>query len=1202
MLKEIFLFELTYRLKRPVTWVYTGILFSLAFALMALMGADLESVSVEMGGSGGIVFINSPFVINMIISQLTLLCIFITAAIMHNPIYKDFQYKTHELFFTKPVSRFQYIAGRFCGAFVVCIMVFTAAGIGVAIATFMPWMNKEMLGPFMPAAYVQTYAYLVIPNLLITGTIFFAIASYTRNSMAAQITAVLFFVGYVIAGSLQAEIENKFISSMVDPFGMRASQYVTEYWSASEKNALSVPLTGFFLYNRLLWLGLTLLFLGVFLKTFSFKAQAPSFNFLNKNKSQVSESAPGKAVYSPAQRSFTPIGYLRIMFSQIKLEYFSSVKSIPFLIIVAFGILLLYISLSLSGSMFGTNTHPVTYMMLSSLSSQKLILGIITIFYAGEFIWNERKHKIDQLVDVTPIPDWLLFASKFFTIALLQITILTVSIICGIAKQISEGYYHFEIGLYITEIFGLWMIDYLLLIVFVMFLQVMVNNKFLGYFVSALLLVLFTFFSQLGLEHPMWEFRSDLGYTYSDMNGYGHFLGPFAWYKIYWSGFALLLLFLALIFIVRGKDNWFKSRMKLAYRKASNPPFYSFAAGALLVFAASGSWVFYNQNVLIEYVPGVEQTRRVVNYENQYRKYKEMLHPRITSVKVELDIFPEERSYNAKGKYLLENKNDFPVDSFIVNASDLNKKTFIAMSKEAEIVLEDKDMDMVMYRFKEPLKPGETFEMAFLIKKVSKGFAGGSSVVYNGTFLNNSIFPSLGYQEGAELKDKDTRRKFGLADNERMPSINDEKARMNNYISSDADWVDFEATVSTSADQIAIAPGYLQKEWSEAGRRYFHFKMDSKILNFYSFNSARYEVLKDRWNNVSIEIFYHEGHEYNLDRMVKSIKSSLDYFTKNFSPYQHKQVRIIEFPRYSSFAQSFPNTIPYSESIGFIAKPKNEDDIDYVFYVTAHELAHQWWAHQIIGGNVQGSTMLSESMSQYGALMVMEKEYGKPYMRKFLEYESDEYLKSRSFERKKELPLMLNENQQYIHYNKGSIIFYAVREYLGEEKFNSFLQEFIRQKGFQQPPYTTSKEFVSLLREYTPDSLQYLITDMFEKIVLFDNNVVSAQYKKLPDGKFETTIKLEMKKTEADSTGKETEVRINDYVEIGIYDSEIKTAKPLGKEFYRKMHFINKKDQVIKIITAEKPVAVSLDPYMLLIDKKPVDNSILVEEAEKKPI
>src|SRR3546814_7935137 len=95
--------------------------------------------------------------------------------------------------------------------------------------------------------------------------------------------------------------------------------------------------------------------------------------------------------------------------------------------------------------------------------------------------------------------------------------------------------------------------------------------------------------------------------------------------------------------------------------------------------------------------------------------------------------------------------------------------------------------------------------------------------------------------------------------------------------------------------------------------------------------------------------------------MIESAKKSLDYYTREFSPYQFRQLRILEFPGYSTFAQAFAGTVPYSESIGFIADLRDEETIDYVFYVTAPEVAHQWWAHQVVGANVQGATLLSES-------------------------------------------------------------------------------------------------------------------------------------------------------------------------------------------------------------------------------------------------
>ena len=104
--------------------------------------------------------------------------------------------------------------------------------------------------------------------------------------------------------------------------------------------------------------------------------------------------------------------------------------------------------------------------------------------------------------------------------------------------------------------------------------------------------------------------------------------------------------------------------------------------------------------------------------------------------------------------------------------------------------------------------------------------------------------------------------------------------------------------------------------------------------------------------------------------------------------------------------------------------------------------------------------MLSETLAQYSALMLMKREYGEHQVRRFLRYELDRYLRGRGGELIEELPLMRVENQAYIHYSKGSLIFYRLREEIGEEALNRALANFIRDKAFQQPPYTTTLEML----------------------------------------------------------------------------------------------------------------------------------------------
>jgi ABC-2 type transport system permease protein len=423
---------------------------------------------------------------------------------------------------------------------------------------------------------------------------------------------------------------------------------------------------------------------------------------------------------------------------------------------------------------------------------------------------------------------------------------------------------------------------------------------------------------------------------------------------------------------------------------------------------------------------------------------------------------------------------------------------------------------------------------------------------------------------------------------------------MDTYLGGHSDWVDVQTVISTSDDQIAIAPGSLLREWQENGRRYFEYKLDHQSLNFYSFMSARYEVAREEWNGIKLEVYYDRQHPWNVPRMMNSLKKSLDYYTKNFGPYYHKEARIIEFPRVARFAQAFPGTMPYSESIGFIANINKPDDIDFVFYVVAHEMGHQWWAHQVIGANMEGATLLSETMAQYSALMVMEKEYGRDTMRKFLKYEMDNYLRSRGAERLKERPLLTVEaNQGYIHYRKGSVVLYYLKEMIGEEAVNRALRKVIQQYAYAQPPYPTSHALVDALQEQTPPQLQYLIKDLFEDITIFSNRTLDATAHPRADGKYDVTIKVEARKYKADAKGNETEVPINDYIDIGAFAKPAKDKK-YGDTLYREREHITQNSSIFTFVTASLPEKAGIDPFALLIDRVPDDNTKNVSVANGK--
>ena len=686
---------------------------------------------------------------------------------------------------------------------------------------------------------------------------------------------------------------------------------------------------------------------------------------------------------------------------------------------------------------------------------------------------------------------------------------------------------------------------------------------------------------------------------YSDMNGYGHFLGPFRWFQVYWGAAAVLLLVVARLFWVRGTDAAWRVRLRIA-RGRWTRPLTATAVAALGVFVAAGAWIFYNTNVLHPYRDEFAREDLNAQYEKLYKPLSAKPQPKVVASKLSVDIFPYEHHVRFNGALTLRNKAASAIPELYVNVMESARVNKLAGSIALAVAEERADLGWRRFTLARALQPGESMTLEYDLEYPRPGFgiAGASmAVVDNGTFLNSAYLPAIGYQERAELSEDRMRKKHGLGPRERMHDINDAPARLVNYISSDGDWIDLDVTVSTAPDQIALAPGYLQREWTVGGRRYFHYKMDVPILNFYAFLSARYAVKRDVWRgagkDVPVEIYYQPGHEYNLERMIEGVKDSLDYYTKNFSPYQHHQVRILEFPRYERFAQSFPNTIPYSESIGFIAKvdAKDPKDIDYPYYVTAHEVAHQWWAHQVIGANVQGATMMSETLAQYSALMVMKHKYGDAKMKRFLKYELDSYLVGRATERKEENPLFRNENQPYIHYRKGSLAMYALQDAIGEDAVNRALAAYIRKVAYQEPPYTISRELLAEYRAVTPPEYQYLIEDLFETITLYENRAVSASYRDKGGGRYEVTLKVSAKKMRSDKGGTQAEVPMDDWVDIGVLGAD---DKPL----YLKKHRIRSGESTFAIEVGEKPLRAGIDPVVKLIDRRPDDNTVAVTRAD----
>ncbi|WP_449403964.1 M1 family aminopeptidase [Flavobacterium aurantiibacter] len=1205
MFKTIYTFELKRFFRSFEVYVYSAIFFLFAFFLMADSLGYFDALSSTTTSNQ---FANSPLAINSAINGLSTFIYFLLPGIIGTVIYRDYRYNVHPVMYSYPFEKPAYFFGKFLSGFTISIIITLFIGIGIYLATILPFANPDLLGPQRFDAYWQAYLYFVLPNMFFYGVIVFVVVTITRNASVGFLTVLILIIGQSVVQSYASDAENRAIAAYLDPFGYEALSYYTQYWTVYERNNLALPFEGYIIYNRLLWLGISLLILGLIYRAFSFSQNGitlfkskKSERFTKENFSAILRvNLPEVTLDFSAKTTLNNI----LHFTGFELRYI--LKNWLFIVIFFVAVLFLFLVFFTLGVIFGTKTLPLTSTLLSGANVVNLFINALTFLFAGLLIHRGTISRMNLLVDSTPTSNFALVAPKFLALILMQAAVLFSVIIAGVGYQAINGFTDFELDKYFFHLYGIVWINLIIWACLALFVQSWVRNYLIGFFILLATSIVLTFLPSMGVEQIIFLFNEDPGYAYSNLDGYGATLPPYFLYKVYWLLLGSVLLLIGFGLYRRGISSNAKERLQ-NFKRTFTKPIAVACSLLFFSFIGLGGKIYYENNIREKRKTALEFEKEAVLWEKKYKKYENTQQPRIVEVNVNLEIYPETRDFVAKGKYYLKNKSGQPIDTLIIN---YQKGTTYTSAEKWQKISIDTVLNFDILKLEKALAPGDSLLFEFTMKnKPNTLFNSDSPILYNGTFINNGMFPSFGYNDGGEITDNDLRKKYNLPPKDRMPSPYDMKARQNTYISSDSDWIRFQATIGTAGDQIAIAPGYLQKQWKEKGRNYFHYKMDQKMLNFYAFNSGRYEVLRDKWNNVNIEIYYHKDHTYNLDRMVKGIKKGLDYYSANFSPYQHKQVRIIEFPETSGgFAQSFANTIPFSEGLGFVADVDDTDEnaVDYPFAITAHEVAHQWWAHQVIGANVQGATVLSESLSEYSSLKVLEHQYGKGQMRKFLKEALDSYLQGRAFESKKEQPLMFNENQQYIHYNKGSLVLYALSDYIGEAKFNAALKSFIQKKAYQEAPYTTAVEFVEEIDSITPDSLKYLINDMFREITTYSNSLENAKVEDLKNGKYRVTINFSVTKQYADGNGKErftnkagksitgtvrgkkvTSAPLADYIELGIFGKD-KTQKE--KALYLKKVKVDKISNTVSIIVNEKPTEVGIDPYNKLIDVNSTDN------------
>lgn len=1189
---EVFRFEAWYRLTRPATWLYAA----------ALIGMPILFFQTSAEGPRPV---NAPLSVASAVLIAGVVGFFVSAGLVGETSTRDARTNAHALFFTAPITKFEYLIGRYAGAFAVnLLLLLTCIPIGSLAGLVVPYADDGVIfAPFSWQPYVVPLLLIVVPTAFSTSALMYMAAVLSRRAITIYLSGIALFISYLWVMEQRFVADKPLVLALIDPMGMEPISQILDYWTPAEKNVNQLPITGLVFANRAVWIAVGIAALAFTWWRFRFEQQ-------ERGGARRRTTAPGESaepvldriaeVAVPVRattRRFGPatalaqLGALtaRTLADVMQNRLFLGLVFATALFVFAFG-------WEIGRNIFGTFTWPVASLMAGTVIALPFayVLTLLGVLFAGELVWREREARTHELLAAAPVAGWVPVVSVFLAVAALLVVLLAVAIVAGMGVQAAQGYYVFEPLLYLQFAYGVVLPRLLIFVALSICVHVLVDQKGVGNLAVVGLIAATFFASRFGIRHNLLIFAGSPGVIYSDMNRFGPFVGPYAAFMAYWGAWAFGLMLVATLFWVRGTSVRFRERAAYARQRLAVPAMARMVATAGALIVATGGFVFYNTNILNEYRSPSEAARHAGDYERRYQRHADAPLPRIVAAELRFDLLPEARAVRTRGTYTLVNDQAVPVESLHVQLRTGPLAGDYTFDRPATLVVDDTAQRYRIYRFAEPLAPGDTTRMTFTTSYGPRGFTNGTpatAVARNGAYFDRRWLPMIGYQRDAEIGDSATRVLAGLPPRppQAMPRQDDAEAlRWRNDIRTE-DRVAVDVVISTAPGQTAITPGRLVRAWDEGGRRLFHYRSDLPLPFGVALLSGEYAVREDRWRDVALKVLHHPAHDFNIDRVVASMKASLEYFSTHFGPYPFDELRVVEFPRYASFARAHPYTIAFSEGSALLTRV-HEGDIDRPFFVIAHETAHQWWGNELAGARVRGVGMLSETLAQYSALMVMETTFGEEAVRRFLDFELDSYLLGRGGDPRPEPPLVDVESQDHIYYRKGSLAMYTLRERIGAEAVNAALRRLLDRFRDAGPPFPTSRDLVAELRAATPDSLHGLFSDLFERVTFWGFKTDSARVERVAGGRFQVTLGVTAGRFQTDSAGVERELPLDELVEIGVYGPD-GDNNAYGKLLYLQPHRITSGSHRLVITVDEEPGRAGIDPRWRFIQRSRYDNS-----------
>ncbi|MBT2620328.1 M1 family aminopeptidase [Chryseobacterium sp. ISL-6] len=1055
-MNPLFLFEAKRSSKHWLSY-----LVAITLVMLGVFCGNQFNLSVGEG-----IYLNSPYTIGFMIGMLSLSILFLAIIYANQQLFKDWDSKFDSILFSFPFSKWTYLTGKFISYFLQTFLSFV-----LLISGFIIGQNIRTGTEIQPYFNLWYYIYplfiLGFINCFLVCSLLFLISFSTKRKLLVVVGGLLLYVLYMVvllfsnspfmAGSLPQSEEAQQLSALLDPFGISSYFFDAKEYTIHQKNKLVVPFSGYLLTNRSIFIILSILFLVLSYRFFSFRGLS------NKKSKKKNESfASLKTIisdYHITQSDFGSITSFKSVLSFAKIDLIYLFKSIT---IIAISILLLFaVGMEMYAEIEKGIRLPQKYassgLMATTISENFHFIGLLIMtYFINDLYWRSQSSGFYMIEKSTYFSSNKL-GGHFLSASILIFFFTGILIIEGLIFQLEYRYFHIDWSAYLGTI----LFNTLPLILFSGFLLLIndcIKNRFVALGISVLAVFLLTGpISKKVIIYPLLRIFSDFKGVYSDFNGYGIYENSFAGRLLFGAG---LIIFLWMILPLIKTKKWTIKKTIFAF--------------IMLVTGMISGSLFMRG-----FIPHDDEETiiKAVHYEKKFRVYENLPQPTITDVVTEIMLHPSENSYIIEGKYTLINDTDKMMEKVLINFNP-NLKIQSAVFATS---FESKKMsaEVTEIHLKRSLQPNETATLNFRLSYqwvAVNGHESFNAIIENGSFMRISrYYPSIGYQKSYEIEDEKRRKDFKLGKASKLKRLEAQEVFKK-------DFINLNMTVSTEKDQTAIGTGDLIKQWTDGNRNYFQYKVNSIPFRF-AVSSASYMHKGTNYKGIAINLYYHQKHIENVDHLIENAKITLDYCIRNFGKYPFKSINFTEISSFTKgfAATAYPSAIFMPEDMVFHANIHADKEQDVINELAGHELSHLWWGNsQIDPDDREGSVMLTETVAMYTEMMLYKKMHGKEKMMDRIKMHQQIYDNEKGLSENQPIYKVSGDNP-HIAYSKGAVAMVKLSELLGEEKVNMALKNFLLNNQYPKKP--TSLDLLKEFYKVSPnDSTKKEIDRLFKMI------------------------------------------------------------------------------------------------------------------------